>query len=93
MIQQFKIENLQDVENVLRYVIEPQGLSIGMGFHPDDDFCDYVKNNGERAFSDEDAATLNKYINDCFTICEQNNADIYEIGLDILKELCPDLGK
>lgn len=81
MVQQFKIENLQDVERFLRYVIEPQGLSIGMGFHPDDDFGDYIKENGERAFSDEDAATLNKYMNDCFIICEQNNADIYEIAL------------
>ena len=80
MIQQFKIENLQDVEKFLRYVIEPQGLSIGMGFHPDDDFGDYIKENGERAFSDEDVATLNMYMNDCFSVCEQNDADIYELA-------------
>ena len=29
MVQQFKIENLQDVESFLRYVIEPNGLGIG----------------------------------------------------------------
>ena len=63
------------------YVIEPQGLSIGMGFHPDDVFGDYIKDNGERAFSDEDAAMLNQYMNECFIICEQNNADIYELAL------------
>ena len=80
MIQQFEIKNLQDVEKFLRYLIEPQGLSIGMGFHPDDDFCDYVNNDRERAFSDEDAATLNKYMNDCFAVCVQNDADIYELA-------------
>lgn len=85
MIQQFKIENLQNVEKFLRYVIEPQGLSIGLGFYPDDDFGDYIKEHGERAFSGEDAATLNKYINDCFVVCEQNNADIYELALRYVK--------
>ena len=80
MIQQFEIKNLQDVEKFLRYLIEPQGLSIGMGFHPDDDFGDYIKENGERAFSDEDVATLNKFMNDCFAVCEQNDADIYELA-------------
>ena len=80
MIQQFEIKNLQDVEKFLRYLIEPQGLSIGMGFHPDDYFCDYVNNDGERAFSDEDAATLNKYMEQCFAVCEQNDADIYDLA-------------
>ena len=33
---------MQGVEQFLRYVIEPNGLALGMGFHPDNDFAKYT---------------------------------------------------
>ena len=33
----------------------------------------------------EEATMLNKYMNDCFVICEQNNADRYELKLRYVK--------
>ena len=45
----FDIQTMQGVEQFLRYVIEPNGLALGMGFHPDNDFADYIKEDGEKA--------------------------------------------
>lgn len=58
----FEIQTMQDVEQFLRYMIEPNGLVLGMGFHPDDDFPDYMKGNGERLFSDNEAKILNEIV-------------------------------
>ena len=43
MIQEFKINNTKDVESFLHYLVNPQGLNLGMSFHPDDTFEDYIK--------------------------------------------------
>ena len=79
----FDIQTMQGVEQFLQYVIEPNGLALGMGFHPDNDFADYIKENGEKIFSDDEAKTLNETTNKCFAICEKQNADIYAFALNI----------
>ena len=48
MIQEFKINNTKDVESFLHYLVNPQGLNLGMSFHPDDTFEDYINSKGER---------------------------------------------
>lgn len=83
----FDIQTMQGVEQFLRYVIEPNGLALGMGFHPDNDFADYIKENGEKIFSDNEAKTLNEMTSKCFDICEKQNADIYALALDIINGL------
>ena len=77
---------MQGVEQFLRYVIEPNGLALGMGFHPDNDFADYIKEDGEKAFSSDEAKTLYEMTNKCFDICEKQNADIYALALDIIMD-------
>ena len=79
----FNIQTMQDVEQFLRFVIEPNGLALGMGFHPDDDFSDYMKENGEKVFSNNEAKAL-KRTSKCIDICEKQNADIYAFALNIL---------
>ena len=83
----FDIQTMQDVEQFLRYVIEPNGLALGMGFHLDDNFSDYIKENGEKVFSNEEAKALNETTNKCFAICEKQNADIYAFALNIINGL------
>lgn len=80
----FEIQTMQDVEQFLRYVIEPNGLALGMGFHPDDDFSDYMKENGEKVFSENEAKALNETTNKCIAICKKQNADIYAFALNII---------
>lgn len=83
----FEIQTMQDVEQFLRYVIEPNGLALGMGFHPDNDFPDYMKDNGERLFSENEAKTLNEMTGKCFDICEKQSADIYGFVLNVFNGL------
>ena len=83
----FEIQTMQDVEQFLRYAIESNWLALGMGFHPDDDFSDYMKDNGERLFSDNEAKALNEMTNKCFAICEKQNADICAFALNIINGL------
>ena len=83
----FEIQTMQDVEQFLQYVIEPNGLALGMGFHPDDDFSDYMKDNGEKLFSDNEANTFNVMTSKCFNVCEKQSADIYALALNIINGL------
>lgn len=86
-MKNFNIQTMQGVEQFLRHVIEPNGLALGMGFHPDNDFADYIKEDGEKAFSSDEAKTLNEMTSKCFDICEKQNADIYALALDIINGL------
>lgn len=79
----FEIQTMHDVEQFLQHVIEPNGLALGMGFHPDDDFSDYMKENGEKVFPNNEAKALNETTNKCFAICEKQNTDIYALALSI----------
>lgn len=83
----FEIQTIQDVEQFLRHVIEPNGFALGMEFHPDDDFSDYMKENGEKVFSNNEAKALNEMTGKCFDICEKQNADIYAFALNIINGL------
>ena len=83
----FEIQTMQDVEQFLRFVIEPNGLALGMGFHPDDDFSDYIKENGEKVFSNNEAKDLNERASKCIAICKKQNADIYAFALNIINGL------
>ena len=79
MIREFKINATKDVENFLQYLVNPQGLNLGMSIHPDDAFEDYI-HNGKSVFSDEEATILNQTMAECFNVCERNGVDIYEIA-------------
>ena len=83
----FDIQTMQDVEQFLRYVIEPNGLALGMRFHPDDDFSDYMKENGEKVLPNDEVKALNEMTGKCFAICEKQNADIYALVLNVINGL------
>lgn len=70
-----KIENLEDVERFAHQLTKE-----GLIFHPDDDFNDYVNfETGERSYDTEEANTRNGLMNDCFRVCSELNADIYDV--------------
>ena len=49
-----KIENTKDIRIFIDYLFDNK-----INFHWDDDFSDYVDNNGNKSFSNEKAARLN----------------------------------
>lgn len=52
---------------------------LHLNFHPDDDFACYVNYDTKRlTFTPEEAAKYNALMDECFDVCEKENADIYE---------------
>ena len=77
-----QIQTLTDVKNWFTCIV--YGLNI-LGFHPDGDFLDYVQvSTGRRRFTPELAEEFNEMLATCFTVCEENDTDIYEIALQVL---------
>jgi len=75
------IETIEDVKDFFR-----QLLSEGLNFHPDTPFEDYI--NGETrldTYSLEEAKLRNELLDECFTVCDKFNADIYEIANEVFK--------
>ena len=70
----FEIQTMQEVEQFLRYVIEPNGLALGMGFHPDDDFSDYMKENGEKVLPNDEVKALNEMTGNALPFAKEKNA-------------------
>lgn len=77
---------LSDVRSILRMFIK----KIGLGFHPDTDFNDYVcRDTGEPSLTLAMAYVWNDYLDACFGACEREGVDIYEESMNIARELFP----
>lgn len=72
-------------------------LKLGIGFHPDTDFEDYIFKQGEKegkkAFTKQEAEELNKTLAECFEQCKKEGADIYRIALKKANPLLQKVGK
>ncbi len=66
-------------------------LKLGMGFHPDTNFDDYItkSRNGKdkNCFTKDEAEALNTTLAECFEQCEKLSLDIYAIGLEIMEPI------
>lgn len=66
-------------------------LGLGIGFHPDTRFEDYIFKDGKRknkpCFTKEEAEELNKTLEECFDQCKKLKLDIYAIALEIMEPL------
>lgn len=72
-----------DVREFLSICINDLGL--GMGFHPDTGFEDYIyKKNNRKIFNAREAKEMNITLEEAFEICKKLGLDIYSIGLQIL---------
>ena len=70
-----KISTLTDVEAFAAILKE----EIGLGFHPDDPFEDYINIETKEAIYTPDQARLrNELIEQAFDVCEKEGLDIYE---------------
>lgn len=71
-----EINTIEDVRLFAYQLVNVENLS----FHPDNDFADYVNTStGLAVYSNEDVVRLNKLMDSCFNICEQNGTDIYDL--------------
>lgn len=59
-------------------------LAEGLNFHPDDMFETYVhRDTIEPFYSDQESFVRNALLAQAFEVCEKEDADIYELCLDI----------
>lgn len=78
-----KIDSIEEVKLFAQYLAN----EIHLNFHPDDDFSCYVNYDKKQpTFTPEEAAKYNALMDECFDVCEKENADIYEIMGEYLQK-------
>ena len=76
-----EITSISDVEYFFNYLINEESLN----FHPDEDFRNYIHLDTDLpSYVPEEADHRNKLMEACFKVCNKENADIYQIGIEML---------
>lgn len=77
------INNTQDVIAFAKQLVKE-----GVNFHPDEDFKNYINTETyEATYTEEEAELRNTLMAQCFTICEENDIDVYDTMSEVvLKE-------
>jgi len=76
------INRSQDVQKFFEHIV----YDLGINFHVDTPFSDYVYNyNDKPCFTKKEALRLQIMMERCDQICDSENVDIYEIALNTLQ--------
>ena len=78
-MQVITIKTIKDVQDFFQSLYD----NYDVAFHPDDSFHGYVNEKDEPTFSSVDADNLDAVMKRCFDICDENETDIYETGVEI----------
>jgi hypothetical protein len=73
------LTTLEDVRTWIETEILP---TLGLGFHADTPFEDYIDRNGEQTYSAIDSERLNALMDIAIEICEEAGLDIYEVSME-----------
>lgn len=74
-----KIETIEDVKTFFQQLKDE-----GLNFHPDTQFEDYINIESKKpTYTLVEAELRNELLDDCFTICDDADVDIYELGMEI----------
>ncbi len=80
-----KIQTVDDVKRFFKALVD-----AGINFHPDTPFEDYEDRDHKRTFTDDEAALLNRAMEQVFSLPD---IDPYEVGLEILRPAVDGLGE
>jgi hypothetical protein len=64
---------------------------VGLGFHPDTRFEDYITPDREPSFSADDAGILDARMDEAFAVMDEAHVDPYEMSLREMYRLHPEL--
>lgn len=77
------IASVKEAREFMKHLVNDLHLS----FHPDDDFNDYKdERTKERLFNDEEAQIYNALMAEAFRACENADADIYDLGWEVIEK-------
>ena len=72
------ITTVEEVRDIFHHIV----YYLGINFHPDDDFKNYVSyTTGERTMDDGQAELYNRLMDEAFDVCGD---EVYEISSDLL---------
>lgn len=78
------INSVDDVAFFFHHLVADRKVN----FHPDDPFDYYISHsNGEPTFTPEECKHYDQLMAEAFSVCENDNVDIYEL---CMKELMPE---
>ena len=76
--QESHITTAEEVKSFFRHIV----YDLGINFHPDDDFKNYVNyETGKRTMNNDQAELYNRLMDESFEVCGE---EVYEIGSDLL---------
>lgn len=76
-----KIKTAADVKMFFYFLIEYERLN----FHPDTDFRDYIDlESDDPLFNSDEIEHYNSLLDSCFSICEEERIDIYNLSIQVL---------
>ena len=82
-VADFEINTTEDVSAFFKHLVEVFELN----FHPDTPFSDYFHYETKAdTFTPEQCEKLDRYMEQCFEVCEAANVDIYELGVNELSK-------
>jgi len=77
------IKTKGDVEKFMKFCTD----YIGIGFHPDTPFEDYINKDTDKAtFSEEQSRIFNKAMEQSFEVAKKEKIDLYGIGIDYFQK-------
>jgi len=76
--QDSHITTAEEVRDFFSHIVN----DLGINFHPDDDFKNYVSyTTGEQTMDDAQAELYNRLMDEAFEVCGE---EVYEIGSELL---------
>lgn len=81
-----------NTEDDLRALLTEVISYLGWAFHPKEPMMESVRGDtGEPSYTPEEAQRLENLMDEAFNFCEQRGFDIYELSMEISKELHGDI--
>ncbi len=80
-------KSLYDDASLAIDFIQKQVRTIGLGYHIDTDYSDYIKADNQPLYNRSESFVLNSALDAAINICEQFDIDPYEIALNEMTKL------
>jgi hypothetical protein len=79
------LNNINDVQKFINELVNEPPYYLGLAFHIDTPFSDYINFKSEPIFNKNEALRLQIMLERCLDICDIEEVDIYAITLEVME--------
>jgi len=79
------LNNINDVQKFINELVNESPYSLGIAFHIDTPFTDYINFKKKQIFTNKEALRLQVMLERCLDICDIEEVDIYAITLEVME--------